>query len=166
MTSRVAVSLLILAICLPTAGSYLWNSDINSMSEKCGQHNGSCADCISATQLNLSLLCYFCGNSCIAADYTSITSKQECYLNEFYVGQCSLNLLSIIVLATLACLCCCGTCFMVALLICCCCCCKTRRPKAISHPKQAYSRLINRDSLERQKMRDDRSRVIRERYAL
>ena len=165
MTSYILVSVLILAISIPTLSSYLRNSDIDSRSENCGKHNGSCIDCISASRLNISQLCYFCGNSCVAADYTFINSIQDCYLSEFYVGQCRLNLFSILVLAVLACLFCCGSCILFVIIICCCCCCcQTRRAKRESHSTPVYTRLINRDSYERQKMREERTQEIRDRY--
>ena len=166
MTSHALVSLLILVICLPAVSLFLTNSDSDSKSGNCGQHNGSCLDCISATQLNQSQFCYFCADSCLAVDYTSIFSNQHCYLNDFYVGQCDLNLLTLIILVVMALVCCCGSCVCVVIICCCCCCCQNRSSKHTSAPMTTYTRLINRDSFERQKMREERTRDIRDRYDL
>ena len=131
----------------------------------CSDHNDNCTDCISASRFNETLICYFCGNSCIPMDHKSVFTNPECSLTELYVGQCDLNLISLIVVVAFSGLCFCCTCCATLIVICCCCCCCQKRrsaPKPIARPH--YTRLINRDTFERQKMREEKRREIRERY--
>ena len=166
MTSHLTRFLIILVfVGIPVVFPYLqWDT---KKEDGCSNHNGSCTDCISASQLNQTLICYFCGNSCMTVDHKSILTSPKCSLNDLYVGQCDLNLISLIFVVAFSVLCFCFTCCTTLVVICCCCCCFQKRksePKPIARPN--YTRLINRDSFERQKMREEKRREIRERYEI
>ena len=165
-TSHFTLSLLILVfVGIPIVFPNLqWDT---KNEDGCSDHNSSCADCISASKLNETPVCYFCGNSCIALDHKSIFTNPKCPLTELFVGQCDLNLISLIVVISSSVLCCCSTCCTTLILICCCCCCfqkKRDAPKPVTRPH--YTRLINRDTFERQRMREEKRREIRERYEI
>ena len=119
MLSHFAVILCLLSIhaSFHTCLSQHSLTDIKS-TNTCAIFNGSCSDCITKSQGE----CYYCGNECIeAGGITNFFSR--CPLNEFYTGQCNLNLLGIIILSCLGFLCCCCYCGCCSVLICCCCCC-------------------------------------------
>ena len=118
MLSHFAVILCLLSIhaSFHTCLSQHSLTDVES-TNTCAIFGTSCSDCITKSQGE----CYYCENKCIeAGGITNIFSK--CPLNEFYIGQCILDLLGFIVILCLGFLCCCCCCCCWSLLICYCCC--------------------------------------------
>ena len=123
MLSHFAVILCLLSIhaSFHTCLSQHSLTDIKS-TNTCAIFSTTCSDCITRSQGE----CYYCGNECIVpGGVTNIFSK--CSLNEFYIGQCSLNLLGIIILSCLGILCsCCCCCGSLLICYCCCSCCRSK----------------------------------------
>ena len=164
MTSYLAIYLIILVSVGVTIVSNLQLE--TRKDDSCSDHSDNCTDCVSASKLNETLVCYFCGNSCETLDHNSVFSNPKCSLTELYVGQCDLNFISLIVVISLSLLCCCFTCCMMLITICCCCCCCFQKRRSTPNPvtRPHYTRLINRDTFERQRLREEKIREIKEHY--